>query len=772
MSIAKRDEKFNSVFFQSLSGHTIDCLKILKCYIIKNKGVIDDFCEFWGINSELLLKNLFIFIYFHDIGKLIEEFQHNIKKGKSSSNYPHALYSFNLILNINYDLILPIELEKLSVLAHHTQLHSSIYDDVKNKPTFCNKKIYEFLDQFMDVYYDLSFDNYFNLTPLDFNPNFNFKSLKFIKYKNKLVRHSAKYDEKIKLKSIFCFFFSILQLCDDYSSYDFSQYIKKEIGNSNQIFGSVLENPSDYVVTLEKDYISQVFRDYELYDFQKDLLNSNSKYSLLFAPCGRGKTEAALGWALASLKKFNKNKIIFAMPTQVTSNAMWERLINIFGEGNVGLYHGKSFIKLNDAFDYKNSSDIQSEVFKGNIFFKPITITTIDHLIYSFVHGFNQADFALGNIQNSVIIFDEVHYYDQKTLNHLFTLYGLLKKMNIPHLLMSGTLPNFFLDAFNSYQKFVDDEGLNFCPFSINFRNELLIDTKKNNFISRELEKEIKDNYDNSLKQFFIFNTIERAKQFFIALKKINKDFNIVLYHSQFTHFDRVKKENEIIKKCSSKDSFILIATQIIEISLDISADVMYTEIAPPDALGQRGGRLNRKKESGFYEMNIFDSESHVPYDEELINRTKDSIRLGKVSYVSFKEWCDAVYSDKKFEKSNLIKFFNDSVLFGNQPKDVAFSEEQGNKLEIRDSSFQKVDVIPIEIYNNDKNNLIVENQVKIPLWWIKNDEEENIGNAKIFFNETIGKKQFIVSKMKYSYELGFIKDCIVTLDDFNEFVA
>ena len=493
------------------------------------------------------------------------------------------------------------------------------------------------------------------------------------------------------------------------------------------------------------------------------------KNSLLFAPCGRGKTEAALGWALAALNKYNKCKIIFAMPTQVTSNAMWERLCSIFGDKNVGLYHGKSFIKLSDSLDYDDLNDIQSEVFKGNIFFKPITITTIDHIIYSFVHGFSQADFALGNLQSAVVIFDEVHYYDKKTLNHLYTLYSFLRKMNIPHILMSGTLPKFITDGLNDYGMIIDEEGLNFNPFVISYSSDLLIKTKEEFTISKVLIDEIKMNYRNGLKQFFIFNTIERAKQFYVNLNESLNDLNIVLYHSQFTHFDRVKKENEIIKKSSEDSSFILIATQIIEISLDISADIMYTELAPPDALGQRGGRLNRKKENGVYKMNIFETENHFPYDQELIKKTKENLKLGKVTYLSFKEWCDEVYGNRKLEESNLINFFNNSVLFGNQPSDVAFSEEQGNKLEIRDSSYQKVDVIPIEIFNNDFNNLIVQNQVKIPLWWINKDEENNIGNARIFYNEEVGNKQFIISKMKYTYELGFIKDKIVMLDDFDE---
>lgn len=344
--------------------------------------------------------------------------------------------------------------------------------------------------------------------------------------------------------------------------------------------------------------------------------------------------------------------------------------------------------------------------------------------------------------------------------------------MNIPHILMSGTLPNFIIDSLENYEKIIDYEGLNFQPFKISYNSSTLIKTKEYYNISHNLINEIKLNYDNGLKQFFIFNTIERAKQFYIKLRENTENLKIILYHSQFTHSDRVKKENEIIKSSLDDTSFILIATQIIEISLDISADIMYTELAPPDALGQRGGRLNRKKENGLFKMNIFEAENNLPYDLDLINKTRDNIKLGNVTYLSFKEWCDEVYHDRKLEKSNLINFFNDSVLFGNHPKDVAFSEEMGNKLEIRDQSFQKVDVIPIEIYNNDKDNLIVENQVKIPLWWFIKDVEENIGNAKIFFNENKGNNQFIISKMKYSYEFGFFKDKIMSLDDFDEFSA
>ena len=339
-------------------------------------------------------------------------------------------------------------------------------------------------------------------------------------------------------------------------------------------------------------------------------------------------------------------------------------------------------------------------MFKGNVFFKPITVTTIDHVIYSFVHGFSQSDFALGNLQTSVMIFDEVHYYEENTLNHLYTLFGFLKEMNIPHILMSGTLPNFITDKLPSYNMFIDNEGLPLESFSIEYYDECLVRTDSFNF-NEDLLNEIQSNDNKGLKQFFIFNTVKRAQTFYFKLKSILPNTKIILYHSQFTHNHRVQKENEILDYASKNNGFILIATQVIEISLDISADVIYTELAPPDALGQRGGRLNRKRKEGSFKMKLFNSESNLPYDEELINKTKEFLKVGPISYKTFKVWCDEVYADRKLNKTNLINFFNNSVLFGNRPIDVAFSEDKGNKLEIRKETLPKVDVIPLDVYQN-----------------------------------------------------------------------
>jgi len=805
---AKRHVKNQNEFFQTLKGHTIDSLKILKAYIENHFEIITQFCKRWDLDEELFLKNLFISIYLHDIGKLTEQFQSNISQGKSSQKYPHAYYSFFLLNSIEYAQLLDIPIEKLAVLGHHTQLHSAIYDNDENfgKPKLLNKDISKFIENSISTYKEMNFEKYFKFDGLNINErDIKFKSIRARRLLKKTIKNVPKFDQKVRLKSIFAYFFSILQLCDDYSSANFSKFIESYNGDI-KLFDSVIENPKDYVPKLNiENPIKAVLGDHDPHDFQSELFEKSPKFSVLFAPCGRGKTEASLLWALNSMENYDRNKIVFALPTQVTSNAMWERLCKMFGKGEsdeekikdgmnyVGLFHAKSFIKLksevmkeNEDLSKEDIEEIQGDVFKGNVFFKPITVTTIDHLIYSFVHGFRQADFALGNLQNATIIFDEVHYYEKHTLNHLTTLFRLLKQFDIPHLLMSGTLPNFIREELEGYVEVIDEEGIEYTPFSFNLIDENILKIQKSDenektvLIDQEIINEIINQYNLGLKQFIILNTIERAQEFYKILKSnLEEDFddpNVILYHSQFIHSDRVKKESEIIDN-AKKGSFILIATQVIEISLDISCDVMYTEIAPPDAIGQRGGRLNRKGKVCsanriLHEMKIFTPESHLPYNEELLQKTKNNILNGPTSYKKIKELCDEIYDNYKLEKTNLEKIFKECTLFGYRPIEIAFGEDEGRLLQIREEKFQKIDAIPCKFYENEEKNLKVENQVKIPLWWYQNDQKEH-GNELEYFeivSKLIGRKEryYMICKMDYNNEIGFnyAKKAQCTSDD------
>jgi len=362
----------------------------------------------------------------------------------------------------------------------------------------------------------------------------------------------------------------------------------------------------------------------------------------------------------------------------------------------------------------------------------------------------------------------------QNSIEHLVTLFELLKKMRIPHLLMSGTLPEFFIkrvkDVNDEYEgPFQDTDGLRFKPFKIELSDENLV---ANDGIKKEVIKEIIENYrDKRLVQYIILNTVERSKLVYKVLKKRLEEFdknpNIILYHSQFTYGDRGEKERNILNFNEKKlRPFILVATQVIEVSLDISCDVIYTELAPGDALGQRGGRLNRKghtwtSNGAEHLMKIFMPEEEKPYDPALILNTKNAINNGPYSYLRLKNVCDKVYSNYQLTTPTALKnVFRECSLFGYSPHEITFGDEdRGRLVQIRDEEVQKFDVIPWEYYNGDENNLIVENQVKVPIWWYKQDEKEH-GEARYFERVTknVGRKEkyYWATRIPYNKETGF----------------
>ena len=102
-NIGKLCVKDNNKYFQTLEGHTIDALKILKQYIETNKHEINEFCNRWDINTEQFYKDLFLMVYLHDIGKLTKNFQENIKNGRHSNKYPHSFYAMGILNKLNID---------------------------------------------------------------------------------------------------------------------------------------------------------------------------------------------------------------------------------------------------------------------------------------------------------------------------------------------------------------------------------------------------------------------------------------------------------------------------------------------------------------------------------------------------------------------------------------------------------------------------------------------------------------------------------------------
>ncbi len=195
-------------------------------------------------------------------------------------------------------------------------------------------------------------------------------------------------------------------------------------------------------------------------------------------------------------------------------------------------------------------------------------------------------------MRNSLIIFDEIHAYDAETFGLIKTLISHFHKYyNCKFCIMSATFPDIlkkelnFLNADELIDKHtLEDEYKNRKRTHLEFKNE---------YINDNLDEIIRL-YSKNKKILIVVNTVSRAQETYSKLKQLlfNKNYpleDLMLLHSRFTFKDRRLLEKKIYNYPK-----IVVATQVIEVSLDIDYDVLFTEACYPDSLVQRAGRINR----------------------------------------------------------------------------------------------------------------------------------------------------------------------------------
>ncbi len=339
---------------------------------------------------------------------------------------------------------------------------------------------------------------------------------------------------------------------------------------------------------------------------------------IMEAPMGIGKTEAALYAAYKMLADDKATGIYFALPTQLTSDKIHDR-VNIFltkilqeedVHKNSLLLHGSAWLRETEIGEEGRPGRSWFSTTKRGIL-APFAVGTIDQALMSVMnvkHGFVRA-FGLAG---KVVILDEVHTYDVYTGTIMNKLVQTLHKLNCTVIILSATLTKSrsreFLDAKNEelqsdryplisanpnygtpYQAEVGD--FKNKEFSIHFCAE---DTKAVEEALRRAEK--------GQQVLWIENTVKEAQDRFQNLAARMREMNLEcgLLHSRFLKSDRNLIEKQWVDlfglqgKSQRQKGRILVGTQVLEQSLDIDADFLITKICPTDMLFQRIGRLWR----------------------------------------------------------------------------------------------------------------------------------------------------------------------------------
>lgn len=315
-------------------------------------------------------------------------------------------------------------------------------------------------------------------------------------------------------------------------------------------------------------YIQQ----FSLREFQQQAADTTHDTLFLRAPTGTGKTEALLLWA------GNTERLIYLLPTQATVNAMWKRLRRIYGDDQIALAHGRANYILRKESD---EDPLDMRLF-GSVFAKPVTVATLDQYLLAHLNGRHWEE-RRSLSQRATMILDEIHAYEPYTLGLL--LEALQREKPARVALASATLPPALLQLF--------PKGVLITA------EELLWERTRHRLVLREgvLQESLADAVAFACEGksvLIVANTIQDAQTLYKVLRDEIGWGHQHLLHARFIFRDRQKKEAQVEK---SQPGTIFVATQVVEVSLDISYDVLITEVSPIDALVQRMGRVNRRGE-------------------------------------------------------------------------------------------------------------------------------------------------------------------------------
>ena len=275
-----------------------------------------------------------------------------------------------------------------------------------------------------------------------------------------------------------------------------------------------------------------------------------------------------------------------------------------------------------------------------------LIFTTIDQVLSSFLNipyalGLRQGNVNAGAVVGAYLVFDEFHLFDPDT--SLGTVIEMLKMLNgiTPFLLMTATFSEPLLKRLSKYFNAevvpVTEAELKQIPSQRGKRREYQV-----------VDQTLLDSTCTVIAQhqqrsIVICNTVARAQEIYQSLRDNPQrgTTEVLLLHSRFLKKDRKAKEDTIrkrFKRGAGTDNVILVATQVIEVGLDITCENLHTELAPASAIFQRAGRCARfEDESGtvrIYPVSKTDgSPNYAPYENEICEATMKSFqqRNGKV---------------------------------------------------------------------------------------------------------------------------------------------
>lgn len=330
--------------------------------------------------------------------------------------------------------------------------------------------------------------------------------------------------------------------------------------------------------------------------FQQAVAESPGRVTLVLAGCGTGKTTAAYLWATRNAKG---RKLFFAYPTTGTATQGYADYALPVQELESRLVHGRAIADIaylcRDVLAQEAPSASARAHAEEQVRYEalatwdvPLVVCTVDTVL-GLVQNQRRALFSLPSLLQGAFVFDEVHLYDDRLFEALLRFIETLPGAHV--LLMTASL--------QPWRRALLEERLGALGETLSVVHGPADLERSPRYTLEQATREdalaqVRAALADGQKVLWVVNSVVRAMA--LAQELDSEGLPVHLYHSRYEYRHR-RQHHETLVKIFGREHHgpvLAVATQVAEVSLDISADLLVTDLAPPEALIQRLGRLNR----------------------------------------------------------------------------------------------------------------------------------------------------------------------------------
>lgn len=516
--------------------------------------------------------------------------------------------------------------------------------------------------------------------------------------------------------------------------------------------------------------------------------------AVLMAPTGSGKTEAALLWAVSQ----RPPRLYYTLPFQASMNAMERRLNqdeldpqgNVIRrapfKGQVGLEHSRSTLAYYRRLMLEDeSADVRRATMAAKwlknlaqLSYYPVRVLSPYQLLKA-PYRLKGYETLLADCYGAAFVFDEIHAYEPARLAKILALMKYLRQhYDAKFLVMSATLPTLLRDRL---AEAIGDHAL------ITASPELYRQFRRHKLVLKDgdllAEKNLDDVSEGALAGQAVLvccNTVPRAQQAWRELRRRLKDqhVRVELLHARFNGKDRLAKEEMVRLATGSRSTdrtpIVLVATQVVEVSLDIDLDVIYTDPAPLEALVQRFGRINRRRMKDWAPVYVFREpipDKPRPYEPVLTRAALGVLAQHDgetIDEAQISTWLDKIYERPEIGQPWLSTYEREYQEFTETALATLRAFQSDEDLEdLFYQAFESVEVLPEELYNGyllacDESPLEA-SQLLVPLHYTMFGRLKSQGRA---YTEEEGKLKLVDAHYDSDVGLDLNRDTGETHDD------